>query len=365
MKVAIIGLRGFPDIQGGIETHCLNIYPVLAKMGYEPVVFRRKGYVDKKISQTKFENIEFIDLWTPRNKYFENIFHSFRSILEAKKSGVKLLHIHGIGPALLTPLAKFLGMKVVVTHHGRDYNRKKWGKFAKWFLQKGENIGLRYSDAMICVAKEFEETNCNSPFAQKIHYIPNGVVATGSVKDDVILNELGLHEKKYILGVGRLVEEKGFHDLIEAYVKADFNDEMPLVIVGENDFKEAYTRRLIENKPENVIFAGRRDRSALAQLYENAALFVLPSYHEGHPIVLLEAMSHGLPVVVSDIVENRLPELTDKCFYPAGDVEALASKLKAVLAEGVSERISYELQGYSWDKIARATADIYRDVTNS
>ena len=59
-------------------------------------------------------------------------------MLYARRVKANIVHIHAIGPALMTPLVRLLGMKAVITHHGPDYDRDKWGKFAKWILRMGE-----------------------------------------------------------------------------------------------------------------------------------------------------------------------------------------------------------------------------------
>ncbi len=92
-----------------------------------------------------------------------------------------------------------------------------------------------------------------------------------------------------------------------------------------------------------------------------AELFVLPSYHEGLPISLLEAMSYGLDVVVSDIPANRLPQLDGEDFFVPGDTDALASKLNEKISRGQRRR-TYDLAPYDWDNIARQTLEVYKNL---
>ena len=87
-----------------------------------------------------------MDIDTPQKKSFEAIIHTFRAINRAKKLKADILHIHAIGPALLIPYAKILGLKVVFTHHGPDYDRDKWGVIAKNILKLGERMGNQKFD---------------------------------------------------------------------------------------------------------------------------------------------------------------------------------------------------------------------------
>lgn len=362
MKIAVIGLRGIPNVQGGIETHCQNLYSLVASKSddIEIVLFRRTRYNASTAGMTEWNGIKLVDINSPHNRFLENIVHSLRAILRAKKMGVDTLHIHAIGPGILAPIARWMGMKVVLTHHGRDYNRKKWGKIAKWALRMGEKIGVKHSNAVISVSKEFTDSIEKSKIKARTTFIPNGFTPHKATDDTEFIEKHGLEKGKYVLGIGRLVEEKGFHDLIEAFKKSSLYSTHKLAIAGDNDFDSPYTRRLLQMADKRVVFTGRASHSEVAQLLHNGALFVLPSYHEGLPIVLLEAMSHGLPLLVSDIEVNRLPEIPADRFFKTGQVDELARKLNSFKA--LDSRIEYDLTRYQWDRIADDTLRIYRSL---
>ncbi len=98
---------------------------------------------------------------------------------------------------------------------------------------------------------------------------------------------------------------------------------------------------------------------ALISVFSQAALFAMPSYHEGLPIALLEALSFSLPVVVSDIPANLAVALQQECYFPVGDVSALAERLNAQLTRGKVDYSDY-LQRYDWQRIAGQTMAVYR-----
>lgn len=356
MKIAVIGLRGIPDVQGGIETHCQNLYPFIAKEGHDIYVFRRNRYNKATKGLKEWNGIHLIDLPAPHNKYFENITHSFMAIFKAKRLGADIVHIHGIGPALLAPLAKALGMKVVITHHGRNYYHKKWGALARKALKQGEKTGFKKSEAVICVSNDIKQSIIDPAVAAKTTFIPNGYSSFGTVDNLDYIEQLGLAGKPFLLTVGRLVEEKGYHDLIAAFKQASKLKDYHLVIAGDNDFNSLYTRQLVNEADERVIFTGRLPHEKIAQLYSQAKAFVLTSYHEGLPIVLLEAMSFNLPLIVSDIPANRLPEIPAHNFYPVGNVDQLTAKLEH-LASG-NGPVNYDLSNYRWNIIADKTLQV-------
>ena len=96
----------------------------------------------------------------------------------------------------------------------------------------------------------------------------------------------------------------------------------------------------------------------LQELYSHAGLFVLPSYHEGLPIVLLEALSYGLSYIASDIPANKsVGLLTEDRFFTAGDIPALSEKIeeftqKPLSREEKQAQVSAVAQRYNWKKIA-------------
>ena len=93
----------------------------------------------------------------------------------------------------------------------------------------------------------------------------------------------------------------------------------------------------------------------------NAALFVLPSYHEGLPIALLEAMSYDLDVLTSDIPANCIDELSADDHFITGNVESLAGALTRKLSKADTPR-HHNLIRYDWDTIARQTSTVYNSL---
>ena len=155
MKIVVTGTRGIPNIMGGVETHCEELFPRIARKGFEVTVIRRKSYVRDTLSS--YKGITLSDIETPRKKSLEAIVHTFRAIVRAKRLKANIVHIHAVGPALLTPLARLLGMKVVFTHHGPDYDRDKWGMAAKTALRLGEAAGTLFANEVIVISHVIDD----------------------------------------------------------------------------------------------------------------------------------------------------------------------------------------------------------------
>ncbi len=361
MKIVVTGTRGIPNIMGGVETHCEELFPRIAKRGFDVTVIRRTDYVKDDLKEWNGVNLVNID--SPKKKSFEAIIHTFRAINEAKRLKADILHIHAIGPALLVPYAKILGMKVVFTHHGPDYDRDKWGFAAKTMLKLGERMGCMFADEVIVISDVIRNLiKWKYNRTSHVHLIYNGVSQPEICDYPEYFNELGIEKGKYILGMCRFVPEKNLHHLVEAFTKVKSRNEVEdikLVLAGDTDFEDDYSRSLREMARKNgVVLTGFIKGKKLHSLLTNCLCYCLPSSHEGLPIALLEAMSYGVKVIVSDIPANKEVGLPESDYFPVGNVDALTEKLKTVVNQPL-QHIDYDMKKYDWEKIADQVRDVY------
>ena len=361
MKLFVTGTRGFPGIMGGVETHCEQLYTRIAGRGIGVTVARRKPYLTEANRGAHCGDIEFADIYAPHDKHFEAIVHTFLAIIRARRSGADILHIHGIGPGLLAPMARLLGLKVVLTVHSFNYDHDKWNAAAKSVLRLGEWCSIRWANAVIAISGPIRRSLAERYPKKKINLIYNGVNGAQPTGDRSYLSQIGVGERPYILALGRFTPEKGFHDLVEAYRKSGLSGSCDLVIAGAPDHETDYSRKLVQGaRSAGVILPGFVSGSPLRQLFSGATLSVLPSYNEGLPIAMLEAMSYGLDIIASDIEPNRLPMLAPDDFYPLGDTDALAAALRRKTE--MPKRRHYDLSPFDWDRVADATLELYKSI---
>lgn len=367
LRVMMLGLRGFPDVQGGIEKHAENLCPLLASMGCDVEVIVRSPYQPNSVGDV-WKGVRFRRVWAPKSQKLETFVHSFLGVIYAAIRRPDILHIQAIGPALVTPLARLLGLRVIVTHHGPDYDRQKWGRVARFVLRLGEHVGMRYANKRVVISNVIRKL----VYAQHqvaCALIPNGVVPPQIPETQDVLRKFGLEPGRYVLMVGRLVQEKRHLDLIKAFAAAN----MPgwkLVLVGAADHPNEYTEllhRMASNTP-GVVMTGFQTGHSLQELYAHAGFFVLPSSHEGLPIVLLEALSYGLPVIASDIPANLEVALETRHYFPLGNTGALAATMHEFSQEPRDEASRTLIREsvwrkYDWKVIAAMTMQVYQDAT--
>lgn len=375
MKIVVTGTRGIPNVMGGVETHCEELFPRIAAMGEDVTVIRRASYVAScnppvgDGNMHEWKGVKLVDMATPKKKSFEAIVHTFRAINEAKRQKADVLHVHAIGPALLVPYARLLGMKVVFTHHGPDYDRDKWGKAAKIILKLGERMGCKFANEVIVISDVIKNLIASKyGRTEHVHLIYNGVPSPEMCDYPEYFEELGIEKGKYILGMCRFVPEKNLHHLVSAFAEIKkLKDErikgLKLVLAGDTDFEDEYSRGLKEMARKNgVVLTGFIKGRKLHSLLTNCRCYCLPSSHEGLPIALLEAMSYKVPVVVSDIPANLEVGLPKEDYFPCGDVKALAEKLKEIVSKPL-EPVNYDMGKYDWDKIAKQVDKVYHALS--
>ncbi len=357
----MIGQKGLPATFGGVEHHVEQLGTRLAALGHEVVVYTRPSYSDPGLSA--YKGIQLRSRPSIATKHLDAITHSFLSSLDSRRQPFDIVHYHAIGPCLTAPLARRRDRHLVATVHGQDWRRAKWNPLARLALQTAENMALNTPDATIVVSKTLSDFY-KAEGAQSVHYIPNGV-ATTREDDPGFVASLGVDSGEYAVYVGRLVPEKGAHDLIAAW--RCLNTSKKLVIVGGASFTDDYVRGL-HGAGGDVIFTGYLYGAQLASVFRHAGLFVLPSLLEGLPIVLLESLAYGTPVLASDITPNREVLGDQGDYFRAGDVDDLALRLSQLLPRmrelktrtaELQQRVTHE---YDWDRVTEATVALYASL---
>lgn len=373
MKIAMIGHKRIPSREGGIEIVVGELSSRMVKKGNEVVAYNRKS---EHIAGKDFENnaglkeysgvrLEWIA--TPNSSKLNAIVYSAFATLKAVFKKFDVIHFHAEGPSAMVLPAKLLGQKCVVTIHGLDWQRSKWGGFATKFLKFGEKTAAKYADEVIVLSQNVKDYFMKT-YGRETVFIPNGINKPNIRKANIIKEKYGIDKDDYILFLGRIVPEKGIHYLINAYNQLKTNKK--LVIAGGASHTSEYESELhdLAANNKNILFTGFVQGEELDELYSNAYIYCLPSDLEGMPISLLEAMSYSNCCLTSDI-----RECTEVCnnraeYFAAGSTQDLKAKLEALLGDEkkVSDYKSnaqqYVLEAFNWDDITQQTLDLYKRV---
>jgi glycosyltransferase involved in cell wall biosynthesis len=277
------------------------------------------------------------------------------------------VHYFTTGTTVFAPIPRLFGMKVVCSVDGTDWQRGKWGWFARWYLRVSERLATRLCDVLVsdsqAVLRYYRET-----------YDADSFLVTYGMRDSMCegqewLERFGLTSRQYVLFVGRLVPENNIHHLIAAFEHT--KTDQKLVIVGDDPWEKEYVRALKSTQDPRVVFTGGVYGDGYEQLQRNAYLFVLPDEVGGTHPALVEAMGYGNCTLVNDTPSN-LEVIGDAGFRYRGAEEAddLERQLQMlvdnpqVVQQYRVKASQRALMHYRWEDVIRSHADLYQRALN-
>jgi glycosyltransferase involved in cell wall biosynthesis len=270
---------------------------------------------------------------THRLIVFGRALAAFVWILLRRKTDLVHIHLSDGGSALRKAILTLIGSvfrKPVLMHaHGAEFHSTYFG-LPKW-AQQGLSGIFRRCDAFIVLSKTWQDfyvlnLGLNT---EQVFVLPNPTELPAQVPHRTNATKVSL------VFFGRIGERKGAFDLIKAFANlpAKLKDRSELILAGDGELEQG--RKLVEtlNLTQHVTFLGWIDAQARDVLLAKADVFVLPSYNEGLPMALLEAMGWSLPVITTPV--GGIPELvTDSkngLLVNPGDIQHLSEAMQSLI----------------------------------
>lgn len=346
MTIAMIGQKGLPARSGGVDKHVELLAKGLVTRGHRVITFGRAWYVQNQAAPAGVEQYTTPGIQT---KNLDAITHSFTAVLRAVQEDPDIVHIHGVGIALLAPLVRLLmpQAKLVVTFHSMDRRFDKWGFFAKLMFRVGEWFTCYMAHEVIAVSQEIARY-CAKTYGRRTTYVSHAfsVLAPEPMSTmEARVEALGLMPRKYLLCVGRLIQLKGADRFLQAYTWAkathpELFRDVQAVVVGGSSFTDDYVKRLSEYAASipGAVLVGERFNGELRALQTCALSHVFPSTDEGLSLAVLEAASTARPLIMHDLEANHeaVGEYAD--FIDARSIEALGQAMVRVVEQSEAER---------------------------
>ncbi|MGH9734819.1 MAG: glycosyltransferase [Candidatus Acidiferrales bacterium] len=363
MRIAMIGLKALPPRYGGFETAADEIGRRLVKLGHEVIVYSRSGLSTH--ASTNYAGIRLINLPTIQTKNLSAIIHSLLCSVHVSFLRPDVVHYFITGTTLFAPLPRVRGAKIVCSVDGTDWQRKKWGWLARWYLRLSERFACRFCNGLVSDSLEVQGYY-KTAYGAASSFIPYGMRETTESGTE-FLERLNLKPRDYVLFVGRLVPENNVHVLTAAFEAV--TTDKKLVIVGDDPWGHEYVRSLKATRDRRVVFAGGLYGKGYVQLQKNAYAFVLPDEVGGTHPSLVEAMGFGNCVLVNDTPSN-LEVIADAGFsYTGADGRrALQHRLQFLLdnpavVEAYRQKAAQRAQAcYRWDDVVRKHLDLYEQL---
>jgi glycosyltransferase involved in cell wall biosynthesis len=365
LRIAMIGIKAIPARSGGFETAVDEISRGLVRLGHEVVVYNRTGMSEHPSED--YEGVTLVTLPTVNSKNLSTIVHAFLATIHLIFHRVDVVHYFIAGTTLFAPIPRLLGMKVVCSVDGTDWQRSKWGKLARWYLRFSEQLAVFFCHGIVADSREVLR------YYREVYGAPSSLITYGvreSSSDGIEwLEKFSLKSREYVLFVGRLVPENNIHQLIRAFEQT--STDKKLVIVGHDPWEKDYVRSLKSTQDPRIIFTGGVYGTGYAQLQRNSYVFVLPDEVGGTHPALVEAMGFGGCVLVNDTPSN-LEVISDAGFSYRGSEGAqdLRLQLQSLLdAPELVEEFRSKAErraraNYNWNHVVRDHVRLYKHVLN-
>lgn len=330
LRIAMMGSRGIPASYSGFETCVEQLSVRLVERGHRVTVYCRSHHI--KWPERSYRGVRLVKLPTISSKHFDTIAHTFLSMLHGEFRRYDIVYICGVGNAPLAFIPRLVGKPTLVNVDGADWQRAKWGGFAKRYLRFAERTATRFPTRIIADSHvveryykdQFGAPSLFIPYGSDVPHLPPGPN----------LERYGLRPNGYILWVGRLVPENNAHDVIAAYQRlGGLATGLQLCIIGDAPYSTDYITDLKANAGPGVVFTGYVFGDGYHELGSNARIYAFASGVGGTHPALLEAMAFGNCVIVNDMAAN-METVGDAAIPYRGEAGAdgLAEVLGNVLA---------------------------------
>ncbi|MBS3171162.1 glycosyltransferase family 4 protein [Candidatus Woesearchaeota archaeon] len=380
MKIAYITAFYYPTI-GGVEQVVKELAERYVKQGHEVHVFTSDW--DKK-SRIKIKEEIINGVHIHRHFHilkiasFASVFPFLLWTLSRYKFDIIHTHVSGHAHTFFGSLiAKIKNTPLIHTTHcpWTEGFRSLAGRILVYLSYKTINkLSFKFSNKIIAI------TPWEIPFIEKyggkkekIVIIPNGVakIFFNKIKNNDFKKELKIKEP-IVLFFGRLNPTKGPDKFVLAAKEIlKERKNIKFLIVGPDEGMLNKVKELSKDEKNIIILDPIRNKEKIAKMYQSSNVFVLPSYREGLPLCLFEALASGLPIVASPV--NGIPfEISDPengFFVEYGDIQKLKEKILLLLddkklARKISKNNKEKAKNYDWDIIAERTLNLYKKIIN-
>ena len=268
-----------------------------------------------------------------------------------------------LGPSagIFLPFIKFIfkNTKIITNMAGLEWQREKWGPFAKKIIKANEKYALKSSDIFIA------DNNGLTEYIKKNYNLPSVQIEYGG--DQILdfkfkpffLKNTNLEKNKFDIAIARAQKDNNIEMILDAYLNTDFT-----IVFISNWQSNNYGRKILEkyNKYKNIKLIGPfYDNDDLQTLRSSARFYIHGHSAGGTNPTLVEAMWSKLPIFAFDNIFNRSTLKENGNFFSnSRDLLELLVKFRHIsLNEQIEANLVTAKKNYSWKKIVEAYEDLY------
>lgn len=378
MKIAYISMFFLPTF-GGVEQVIYELAKRQVKDGHEVHVFCCDSDKNKRI-EIKEEIIEGIHVH--RIPYwFRLSLNTFiwPSLLWKFKGKFDIVHSHVSGHDYILfagLLCKLKKIKHIHTTHCPWTDTSFRPPILKPFLFLNDlflnKLSFSLVDEIISITPWETEILKKYSKEEKIKIIPNGVdkILYKKIIKNQFKKKNNIKEKYLVLYFGRLNPTKGPEMLAKAAINiTKKRKDIAFVWVGPDEGKAEEVKHLIKGYRNMKYLGPIKGKEKIAEMFQSANVYVIPSYREGLPLTLFEAMASGLPIIASPVngVPYEMKENENGFFSNYGDLESIEKNILKILdnpklAQKISANNFKKSKDYDWDDIYKKYMEEYKKL---
>lgn len=373
-RVALVTSSYLPRI-GGVEEHVRHVAGELARRGHSVTIWS-VDQGDAGPTEQDGISVRYLPCPLPARSLGGALRFAARALQARRvwRAAFRLdrpdvVHVHCFGPNGVYAM-HFAGMRpLVYSHHGETFMDSVFDDSA--LLRRSLSRALVRADAVTsCSAFAARDLDRFGASTSQVKVVPNGVQLDEPVGE---MPAALASAPAYVLGVGRLVEVKGFDALIRAFallVRRGADRGVDLVIGGSGP-DLSRLRQLAESLgvEDRVLFLGPLERPQVGAVMAGARALIVPSRVEAFGITVLEGWRAGIPVIATrnggpaDLITDGV----DGLLVDPQSEESIAAALEHVLAQpgfssAVGEQGQASVRKYTWASTASAYGDLYARV---
>jgi glycosyltransferase involved in cell wall biosynthesis len=359
MRLAIFGARGVPAKWGGFDTFVTELAPRLARKGHDVTLFTMPKYTGTDIGRS-FEGVRIIRLPTIYGKFTETVVHEALSSLYALvRPKQDIYYVLGCRTVWAYLPHWLLRRTLVINTDGLDWQRRKWGRFARFYLKANYWLARKITSHLVMDSYELKKFYLEQ-WGTDSAFLTNGghVLAVEDLeRHREILAGYGIEQGSYYLVACRLEPENNIDIIIREFERS--STDAKLLIAGGANYKSAYIERLQATTDERIVFLG--------PVYEAGHIEALHlgarGYLHGHEVggtnpSLLKAMGCGNVILAHDVRFNREVLGGTGMLWTKDEgsmlaqLEAFEADRDAIAETAASTTRARIIEFYSWDKVA-------------
>lgn len=353
-----------------IKTFHLPYLKWFKEQGYEVHVAAKNDFINEPCiipNCDKYYDIKFARF--PFSKVNINAYKELKKLIQ--ENNYDIIHCHTPVAGVLTRLAARNSKNTTVIYTAHGFHFFKGAPLINWLIYYSvERFCAKYTDKLITINKEDYERAKQFKMRKngKVYYVPGVGINLEKIQNLRVdikqkKTEIGILEDiPVLLSVGELIKRKNHETVLKALSQIK-DKNFVYLICGRGVLMEHLqnlTKQLgLESKVKFLGF-----RKDIAEICKAADLFIFPSYQEGLPVALMEAMAAGLPVIASNVRGNRDLIEKENLFEP-NDVKTLTSLIEkrfdVMENDGFRKETYTNLEQYSLTNVLKQMAEIYEE----